>query len=724
MRRITFNHLLYKLFGLFCVCAPLSLIADSENLLETIMTGGVSVNLRDPTFNDGVLTTTAGGVITAPEIRIQARHIIYTRKKIDDQLVVTIEAEEDLILEFNSRIFVGNRLEYDFSAKSGVLYQGRTGMEPWYFGGDTIYLQPDGNYLIQNAFVTTSENVRPEWGIFAEKATVIDHDQIKASKVQFRIFDIPVLRLPSFKMNLNSIFDNPIHYEVRAGSQGPRISVAYEIFSWERFKVFARLDYRLQRGWGGGFETSYHSADHKEKHETINFIARDAKSSAPHHVAIRYRFQGFYHKQMDSDKVTIDLSWDKLSDKEMATDYKERGLDIEAAGRTQLLVRKEADWWITNFTTRVRVNGFQTLKQELPCLETTIMPFELGESGVISQNKFSASYLDFKYADSIRDSDGYRSTRLTSSHQLYKPIPIGQFTATPEAGGLMIFEGSSPQHKPRFVGLGLFAFELDTRLHNFYRDFKHVCRPFARYEYYTAPTTSPNDHYIFDIDDGWYRLNMVRFGIDQSFYLKDGNGLIYRFLEADIWANAFFDSHTIPQTIPKAYGRFIWNSFPTLRHTCHTGWDFEEQQLDHFNFRTDWTVNSDAAIGVEYRHRSAYDWRKADPNNFFLDAFRSVSELRHSQLSDRRDTVLLHLFYRFLPTMAVEFESRHGWNRRHQPAYNEFEVSWLAALRASWNVKVSYQHLEDDDRITFAITLGSKRPDQKNYDSLIPFLNF
>src|SRR5690606_37330527 len=118
-----------------------------------------------------------------------------------------------------------------------------------------------------------------------------------------------------------------------------------------------------------------------------------------------------------------------------------------------------------------------------------------------------------------------------------------------------------------------------------------------------------------------------------------------------------------PATIPKVYSRLIWHSFYSVKHICETAWDFEENQLDHFNLRTEWTVNSDVAIAAEYRHRSAYCFRKADPYNFFVDSFHSVKRLRKSQMSDRRDTLLAHIFYRLHPNWSVEFESRHGWNR-------------------------------------------------------------
>lgn len=682
------------------------------------------MDLTDPIYEDGVLTTEKGGVIEGSDIRIQGKKIRYSRIKKDEETLVTIEAEDDLVVEFKDHVFVGKRLEYDFSTRSGVLYDGRTAIEPWFFGGERVYLKADGSYVIYNAFVTTSENYNAEWGIYAEVAEVTEHHLLSSKNVQFRAFRIPLLWLPKFKANLNSIFDQPIRYEARAGSQGPRISIAYEVFSWNNLKTFARLDYRLQRGWGGGLENYYESPDGLESFESINFIARDAMPTDGHDVRIRSRFQGVYFREIPEKKITIDLTYDKLSDKEMATDYKERGLDIEAAGRTQLTIRKESDFWITNFLTRARINSFQTIKQKLPSLETNFIPFELGNSGLISENQVKVAYLDFRYANSVQQRDNYRSTRLGSTNKLYKPFQYGAFTITPEVGVISIFEGNTPKHHPSYIGQGLVACEFDTRLHRFYNDSKHVIRPFVRYEYYTTPTRSPKQYYIFDIEDGLYRLNICRFGLDQNFYYKDNNGLVNRWLGFDLWANAFVESRTIPAFIPKAYSKVTWNSFYSVRHICWTAWDFEENQLDHFNLRTEWTIDADLAVSAEYRHRSAFDFRKADPYNFFVDAYHTVNELRRSDMSDRRDTFLFHVFYRLHPNWSVEFESRHGWNRRKEPNYNEYEIDVRGNLWSAWNMKVSYQHLEDDDRFTFAVSLGLSPPDRADYEGFVPKLQF
>lgn len=681
---------------------------------------GLTVDLRNPLFEEGVLTTTEGGVISGPDIRIQARKITYIKQLDAEEPIYRIEAEEDLILEFGEYVFVGSRLVYDFIEQRGILFDGRTAVEPWFFGGKEIVLHADGTFTLYHGFVTTSENVCMDWQITSEEATLKDQRFFKARNVQFRILKLPLLWIPSFSADLDIIFDSPIRYSFKwGGKQGSRISMTYEIFSWNRFKSFVRLDYRLKRGWGGGLETYYQSEDHRETLQTINYWARDNAVINPHEKH-RFRFQGFYENLFWDDSVSLNLTWDKLSDKDMATDYNDRGLELDTSGRTQLFIRKQEPTWISHFRANVRLNQFQTVKQELPVFETILKPYALGDTGIISNSFFSASYIDFTYANNLIDVHDYNAPRVELQQSFYRPFRTKFFQLTPEAGFLGIYYGNSPGKKDRWLALGNFQLEAKTYFHRFYSCYKHVIAPYVRYQYITFPSVGPNHHYIFDIDDGWYRLDMLRFGAIQEFYCKGFQGVLMRPIRAEIFANAFFDTPSIGAVLPKAYADISYNSFSTLRHCFQFAWDFQHNVNDHFNFRNEWTVSRDLAIALEYRHRSAYDWRKADHTNFILESFRSNRQLFHSPLSDRRDTLLLHLFYQMHPNWALEVEARHGWNRKHEPSYTEFEVDFLGTLKSAWNVKVSYQHKEEDDRIAFYFSIGLNRPDYYKCRELTP----
>lgn len=698
---------LYLLFFSFFLLGQ-----EGDKTIEHSFNQGVTVDLREPLFEDGVLTTDKGGVIQGPNgLRVQALKIRYTRKLIDGKPVFRLEAEDQLIVEFENVLFIGKKLFYDFQTETGFIEEGRTTKEPWFFGGEKIELWPDHSYIIYNGFVTTSENLNPEWELFMDKVHITDKMDMAAQKVQFRLWHYPLLWIPSLNINLNSIFESPIRYRFRWGGKlGPRFGLTYEIFSWEHWKTFLRFDYRLTRGPGGGLETYYNSEDGKTQFQSINYLAKDASLLNPHEKA-RFRFEGAFSTLLDADKVSVLMTYDKVSDIEMPGNYYDKDFDFETSERTQLWVRRQEENWISHFYTRVRINGFQTVKQELPSFGLNYRPFVLNSTGIIFQNRAKASYLDFKYAKNVACVKDFDSTRFEYHPRLYRPFSLGPLTLTPEAGGVFLFYGNSPQKEARALGVGILGGDLITHLHRFYGPFKHVIKPYISYRFFSAPTVAPRKHFIFDIEDGWVRLNKLTFGLENSLYLKKTDHCVSRLLFADIFAHAFFASGHIKPIIPLVYGRLIYFFLPTMKQTLETAWDFWHSQLDHFNIQLDWTLSNDTALSMQYRHRSAFSWRKADIDSFFLEAFHSDKRLRHSQLSDRRDTFLMHAFYRFHPNWAVELSTRYGWNRSKEPRYSEYEVNFFTTIQSAWHLKFSFMHTEDDNRVAMYVNVGSNRPD-------------
>ena len=94
-----------------------------------------------------------------------------------------------------------------------------------------------------------------------------------------------------------------------------------------------------------------------------------------------------------------------------------------------------------------------------------------------------------------------------------------------------------------------------------------------------------------------------------------------------------------------------------------------------------------------------------------MESFRTETALRHSQVSDRRDTFLCHVFYRFLPNWSCEFQLRRGWNRQFQPNYKEYQIDLMTSLRSGWDLRLSYQQKEDDHRVALYFSLGADRPE-------------
>lgn len=682
-----------------------------EDVLEGLKNEGVTVNLRNPLYSDGVLSTEEGGIVEAPKIRIQAERICFTQRKDEGEPVVSVIAEGNIMVSFGLYIFTGDRLEYDFVAKQGVIINGRSAIEPWYFGGEKILLCGEELIKIENGYVTTSESDCPDWAIKTRTTIITCEHVLTAWGVEFYFFRWPLFGVPKLKINLDSIFDSPIRYRVRwGGKQGLRFGMIYEVFDYHHFKTFLRFDYRIRRGPGGGIETHFDSPYKNHWFHSINYIANDSSIDDPAQRT-RYRLEGIYHNEWDCGRTGMDFSYDYLSDKEMPTDYDDNGLNIDAAQRTQFNLRRQEDQYVVaNFFTRVRINNFQTIKQELPSVATVFHPFRLGCTGIIWDNTFRMGYYDFKYADDEEDVTDFHAWRCQFFQRLYRPIFLNRIVVTPQAEGIAILYGSTPQDEGEWLLTGRLGGEVKTSVYRCFKNFKHIIEPYISYNFLSDPTLNPNDHFIFDISDGWFELNALRFGARQYIYIKPNEYYVSPFLSLDLYSYAFNNTPTIPSTIPKVYANFEWHPSYYFKHILTTAWDNERNALNYFNYRIEATFSEDIAFSCEYRQRSSYWWRKVRYDNFILDSYRTEQELRDSLVSDQRKTLLAHLYARLDPNWATQFIVRHGWDRLNEPSYTEYECDLMLFLRASWSTRISFQRKEGENRITMYINLGGDRP--------------
>jgi hypothetical protein len=705
--------------ALLTACAALCLSAGSiaavelpsqDSLMLSAFTSGVVVDLRDPRYEDGVVWTDQGGVLTTDEIRIQAQHIRYEQGFEDGKEYSRMEAEENILVEYGSQSFTAERITYDFMEREGTLWTGRTGIKRWYIGGERFDLFSDRSYSVRDAYITSCENVDAEWAIRSSYVKVLANGILQATGTQFRFIQIPLLWVPSFATDLDTIARAPLKYDLQwGGHQGPRFTVRYQSHQSEYWSTWLRLDYRIQRGLGGGIEAYYSHPERDEQFTSLNYVAKDESAVDPR-LSTRYMFKGCYFRQVDPC-TTVDLNYEKLSDEDMATDYYDKDFEFRNAGRSDLAIHRQTNNTTTYALTRVRLNSFQNIKEELPSIDFSTHPYAVPALGLMLDNRFRAGYYSFKYADSIQDTHDYSSLRLEARSRLYRPFCFGHLAVTPELEGIGIAYSKSPQlnNNEKYINILHAGVDARTSFFALYPCLKHVITPYSRYHYYSSPGVAVENHYVFDIDDGWEKLNMLTFGVENSLYGQRCEEA-YRHLSLDVYADHFWNSDALRRSIPRAYADLRWNPFSTLSYKAKLAWDIERDSLSNLALGMDFTGSRDFALSTELLFRDEYYWRKLDRRHMILDAARSESELRQSSLSDKRATLLGHAFWRFAPQSALELRTRYGYARTTEPSYFEYQIDLHSTWRCAWRVRFSYQHKEHDDRFTVYINLLKKAP--------------
>lgn len=679
-----------------------SKIFDEENtsISTEINTNELTVDLKNPNFTKGTLITSEGGVIKNSDLRIQAKSIKYINRKENDNVIHRIEAADSLMMIYKDKVFVGEKLEYDFINKSGVIYSGKTFVSPWYLSGEKIFLDKNGNYRIQNVSITTCEHIDSLWDIYAKNVTIEHKELLKASNVRFRLFKLPAIWIPSFKLNLKNFFAKPIiQYKINWDkSSGPRASLRYEAYSWKDLALFLRLDYRLKMGFGGALETEYFPSNKRTTFVTRSYLAQDM---IPNDLKERrrYRYQGAYHHTSEKGKSSAYLTWDKYSDIRMPNDFKSDDFEIDTAKKTEAMWRHQKKNLISIVHSRARVNSFETIKQDIPTIYMNVRPLKSEKMGMIFYNWGSLSYLDYAYSKDICLLKSFHSFRAETHNEIYRPIQIRGINFTPKAGLIGIFYQNSPEKNPKTLASFLYGGIIQSNLYHHYASHKHVINPYLEYFGLTDPSVFYNDHYIFSIKDGYNHINLLKLGILNQVF-SSNKFISNPAFEGNLFVNLFFGNSKTKLVNPKGYLTLKWNFSSTSIQT-ENSWNFSKHTLDFSNSRLGWTINENLAFAVEFRYRSPYDWRKADRENFILDVTHSETEMVHSPLSDKRCTFLTHMFFRINPYWNFHIQSHHGWGRSGEKGYNEIKVDLNTLLSTRWKIRLSYMHTEEDDRFTF-----------------------
>lgn len=658
-----------------------------------------------PTYCDGVLTTEEGGVLQRDNLRIQAKKIIYTKREGE----VSVYAEGNLLVDYGERALVGDSLFFDFLKNEGCLTNGKSAFPPWYLGGKKIALTACGDILIEEGYITTAEGQEKDV-VLSASSIILTSDQIlKMSNIFFTVNQVPFFFLPFLRLDVNQPeYETPLSITGGwGGYMGSYVSLRYHLYSWKNWDAYLRLDGYFKKGLGGGLETEYVSDVYEETLYTRSYFAHDISIDDPK-KRDRYRFQGNYDFVTEDGRAWAHLLYDVLSDPEMANDFPPYDFDLGTACRTEIIVHKQEDLWLANFYTRVRVNSFQTINQDLPSLQMHLHPLALGY-GIIGESLFRLGYHSYVFSDNVVGADPYRAGRFEAHPRLYRPFSLSSFLVTPEIGAVLIGYSNNPHDEA--VGQALFDANVlaTTSTSRLYGRVKHVVTPYIRYHLLSNPRVAVDNYFVFTIYDGYALLNVVRLGAKQAFFLSPLPPSDYH-LFIDLWANAFLGHTEVPSVIPKGYVEIEFQPNPFLLFGFDGAWNFAHNLVDYANFSSDMTFSENLAFGFEARHRNRFDWRKADFYNFVLDAARSEERLLNSALSEKRNTLLAKIFYRFHPNWEAKFQVREGWDRILEPSYLEYQIDLATLLFNHYRLGFCYEKRQADHRVSFSFKLNPAPP--------------
>jgi hypothetical protein len=660
----------------------------------------VQIMAKDLVFEDGLFKTDQGAVISSENFYVQAKNVSYSKKINQENPQHKVEASGDLMIIFDKRIFLAEKISYDFIEKKGVMTHGSTYDNLWFVEGKTIHLLEENTVEIQEATLTTSESQRPLYALKAQQLTLKKNDYLKAKHLQMTYLNVPVFYFPYFYTSLSHDDYSKIKYKLTWDSgQGPKFSFRYELFSSDELDLFFRFDFRTSRGLAAALESEYHHENNNIDFKTKNYLAHDTffNDSDPNRKRTRYRLQGIFHSENEEDTFKAFFRYDKFSDPNMPLDFEGDDFELNTALKTEAIAYYTHPYVASNFYLRPKINSFQGFKQELPTIRMGFKPLNIGKSGIIFENQINLSYLNYQYNQSLeKPIPSFHSGRFEFHESFVRPIDLFFLKCTPYVGYNGVFYTLSQNGNFTSENLFIYGIDLDTTLRKQYSGFIHLLNPYAKF--YTLHPVAIKPHYIFSYDDGFDPYKVLKIGAKNHLYFSKNKW------DIDLFGYRFFDQNNFQSSFPKA-GIEIDLDQTNLYFHSKLIYNFENKVVDFANFGLKWTLNEYIALKAEFRHRGKFGFRKVNFEDYTLDVTQNLDTLLMSPISDARNAANYAIQLNISRSTQLRYESNIGWGRGSQPSYHEFKLDIFKLIATNWKFRLSYMHLVNDDQVSFGLSL-------------------
>lgn len=640
----------------------------------------LDISLKNPTYKNGLISTDEGGIVRGKDLFLQAEHIVYTKKDHEQQL----RAWGKLLLQHKGKLYRADTVTIDFIKESIEAKNSITKDGDWYIKSDTILMNFEGNGTFNNAIMTSGENEQDDWTFWAKEVELTRNEQVKARPVVFSFEKLPLMWLPSLTKSLQDNGAIHLRYRVRYSGQGLLVGVSTLVYQSDFWKQRAIVDYNFKDGLGAGLLTEIRSESGITRGQFLNYFAQNPEGLAQVN-GIRYRLQGGIISALEGPNIKIHAMYDKLSDQRMATNYPEHRAKYAQSGMTQVTLTKPESEYIARLNTRIRINDWQTVKQELPLFSLNQRPFELGDTGFLVQEKMSTGYLRFVFPKHDGFSADFTSERTEVTQRLIRPTFYGPFQITPWAGWRAVQYSHTPHHGSLIQLIGEGGMTLSTHLIGQTDHTMQTLDPFIDLKMSSSPRRPSTRNYIFDIQDSFARVCYARPGFQHTTFFTPNTSGFSQSLFSEFYATFFFNTMHLSSEKPRLNLKETWNLTERFAIQAAGEYDVRRHAATYGSMQLKYTFNEFWATSLEARGQDKWHYRKLDRNNYDVEAIRSPSKLLSSPLSDPRSSYIFSILWHPSPRFDISFNTIRGYRKLFHQKYftEEMDITYLfgGALR-------------------------------------------
>src|SRR5579871_1954352 len=112
--------------------------------------------------------------------------------------------EHPITLKREDGTFTGNRIEYDFDDRIGLVEQALVQSEFFRLSGEKIQANKDGTFTVTRGHFTTCNKHKPDYEVAAAHLTVYPNHYVSARNITLYLGGVKLLPVPSYRRNLQS----------------------------------------------------------------------------------------------------------------------------------------------------------------------------------------------------------------------------------------------------------------------------------------------------------------------------------------------------------------------------------------------------------------------------------------------------------------------------------------------------------------------------------------
>jgi len=419
------------------------------------------------------LLVASGHVLVRKDLEnLRSDHAVVNLQTLD------IMADGNVTFERGSDVWVGEKLRYNFKTRQGDFGKFKSYLAPFYVNAKTSYQASDGQYVLEDAVLTTCEGAHPRAYMHAQKVWMDPGHHVQARHVVLYVGGIPMMYVPYWSQNIG----DPNFISVVPGYNRRMWAYLLTAFNYrisKKIEAASHVDLRLRRGIAVGQDVMWSAGGNVKELSTQRYMnptpdepwafmgrktwedptmqTQMSKDEDPWFGdAIvyyawdnwpdegktqtypidnnRYRMR-LYHSQSIGERDYFLAQLNYLSDPKIIEQFFREEYKSSPEPDNYMILGHRTDHYTLSMEIEQRLNDFYTGINRTPILTLDISRQQIMESPFYYQGKTTAGYFSKEWESNVTNKQNYGAFRFDTDHMIYYPKKLfGFLTTTPRAG--------------------------------------------------------------------------------------------------------------------------------------------------------------------------------------------------------------------------------------------------------------------------------------------------